>query len=191
MNIKYFNEFEKAKSAGLKTDAKISLDLFIDSFESFEEKEEWVKIFLEADEFGHKIRHELYEYVVFPVLLKGYENNDPWSYFWLAETIQNVYSSDKLHEKINHQTDYGLLKKCFAADSSNDVVRLALLDRIARSFNYAVHEWPVGVLYAPEESPEDFLSQIEYARVLDVENKYGDLFSNVEQIVIEDKTRSK
>ena len=55
--------------------------------------------------------------------------------------------------------------------------------------DYAVHEWPAGVCYAPEESPEDLLKEIDYARSLDMEKNYTEFFAKVEAIVNEDKAR--
>jgi len=65
MEIDYFEKFEKAKNLGLKTEAKTNIDLFIASFNSFNDKTEWVKSYLESGEYGQKIRHELYEQLYF------------------------------------------------------------------------------------------------------------------------------
>lgn len=189
MNIEYYKRFEKSKSQGLKAQAKLNIEKFIDSFSGIEEKEMWVKSYLEAGEYGHKIRHELYESVIFPVLVHGYRSNDSWSLFWLAETIQNVFASQVLHKQIDFNSDSWLLKKCFEIDESNRNVRLRLLDCTVRCLDYAIHEWPCGVLYAPDESPDDMLTEIEWARSLDVECRYSEFLSRVEAIVKEDKSK--
>jgi len=185
MNMEYFNKFEEAKKLGLKAEAKSNIRMFIDSFSDADERFHWVTTYLEKGGFGHKIRHELYDEIVFPVLLNGYHDNDPWSLYWLAQTIQNVYGSKKLHKQIDFKTDCELLQVRFESDQTDGRVRLALLASLISGFEYAVHEWPSGVLYAPDESPEDLLREIEYARSLDIEKKHTDFFAGIEAIVNE------
>lgn len=123
------------------------------------------------------------------MLLNGFKDNDSWSIFWLAETIQNIYGSKKLHEQIEYLTEFGLLKKCYLTDSKNQNVRLAFIDSIVKSFDYAIHEWPDGVIYAAYEEPEEFLLQIDYAKTLNIENNHSKFFLEVEEINKEDRAR--
>lgn len=189
MKIKFFNKFKEAKNLGHKAEAKTNVDLFIRSFSGLDEKSEWVKSYLEEGDFGHKIRHEVYEEVIFPVLLRGYKNHDPWALYWLAETMQNIYASKKLHELIDFKSEFELLRECFANDRNNDKVRVALLEHLRGSFSFAIHEWPTAVIYEAGESPDDLLAEIAYARTLDKEGTYSAFFSEVEEIVKKDKAR--
>ncbi len=190
MIITYFEKFESAKNLGVKSEAKTNIDLFVKSFEGTEEEFKWIKQYLESRKYGHKVRHELYEHIIFPYLLKNYEERNPWSMYWLAETIQNLYGTEKLHKQIGLRTDFGLLKECFELDSENDAVRIALLSRMADQFIYAVHEWPTGVLYAPDEKPQDLLEELEFARSIDKEKNYHLLFDEVIKIVHQDMQRA-
>ncbi len=190
MNSKHYADFKKAKNLGLKVEAKVHIEKFIQSFNNLEEKTTWVHDYLESRDFCHKIRHELYEAIIFPVLLSGYQQGDAWSLYWLAETHQNFYQAEKLHVQINFISDYELLKKCFDVDNTNDRVRLALLERIERRLDYLLHEWPAGILYAPDESAEEVLQEIEYARQLDKELKYVASFEEAESIIHEDQSRN-
>jgi hypothetical protein len=157
---------------------------FCQSFATPEEKAQWTRPFLEAGEYGHRIRHELYEHVVFPALLAGYENNDFWSTVWLARTTQNVYAAKALHEKIGYATQTALLRRCHELDPSNEAVRNELLDQQLAWFAYCIHEWPAGVLYghdgATVEQCREILEEIAYTRSLDVKSRHKDLLDDVE-----------
>ena len=189
MEREYFQKFVEAKESGLRGQAKGSLSHFIASFESLEEKAIWTKEYLERREYGHKIRHELYREIIFPVLLEGYRHHDSWALYWLAETIQNLYDCDELHQRIDHKTDFGLLRECFALDEGNSCVRVALLERLVRFFEYTIHEWPAGIIYPSHEGPDELLEELQYARQLDTEMKFSDFFEHVRTLLEEAKRR--
>ncbi|WP_196140637.1 hypothetical protein [Aliikangiella sp. G2MR2-5] len=189
MQIEFFKKYEEAKNLGLKKQASQHIKQFVESFDGGDEEKLWVKDYLEQRDYGHKVRHELYDRVIFPYLKEGYLKNDPWALYWLAETIQNIYSSEKLHEQIDYKSDYFLLKQSFKLDSSNDDIRKSLLNSIANQLGYATHEWPTGVLYAPDESPKDLIDEIEFGRSLDKEGKYTELFEETLDIVKQDMQR--
>jgi ubiquinone/menaquinone biosynthesis C-methylase UbiE len=109
MNKEYYKKFKEAQSKGLKKESKESINLFIGSFTDYSEKEIWVNKKLKHEFFGYKMRHELYENVVFPVLLNGYKNKNSWSIYWLAKTIQNIYQAKDLHIQIEEKIDIQLL----------------------------------------------------------------------------------
>jgi len=189
MNTLYFDKFEESKNLGLKKEASKYIKQFIESFEGLDGEKLWIRDYLEKRDYGHKVRHELYEKVIFPYLKEGYARNEPWAMYWLAETIQNLYTSEKLHEQIEFKTDYYLLKQCFKLESANDDIRLSLLDRMANQLCYATHEWPTGILYAPDEKPKDLIDEIEFGRNLDKEEKYTQLFEETLDIVKQDMQR--
>jgi hypothetical protein len=76
MKIEYFNEYVHYKNIGIKPKAKEFIDKFINSFENYMEKEQWTIEYLskiEMDSNG-RIRNELFEEIIFPVLFNGYNN---------------------------------------------------------------------------------------------------------------------
>jgi hypothetical protein len=83
----------KHSTRGLRKEAKLSICQFVESFTDFAEMEAWTRKFLSTFKGGKRIRHELYERIIFPVLLAGHDRLDPWSIYWLAETAQNLYSA--------------------------------------------------------------------------------------------------
>lgn len=189
MNIEYYRKFKEAQSKGLKAASKENILLFINSFSSFSGKEKWVIENLKHESFGYKMRHELYESIVFPVLLKGYKSNDPWSIYWLAKTMQNIYQSTDFHIQIGGKTDIQLLELSLDLEPHNIETRFALLESKIRGFEYAIHEWPSGVLYAPNETLEDFIADLKFTKKLDVENQFSNFFYEVEAIIEQEKIK--
>lgn len=189
MKAEYYNQYLHFKSIGLRAKATENLKQFIDSFESFEEKEQWTRDFLESGEYGHKIRHELYEIVVFPVLLKGYQKRDFWSLTWLIKTIHNIYKVKTLHEQIDFKTDYQLLQDCYSIDSQNPKIRKALLKKLLSWLDYSIHEYPMGILYGHNggtiDECQDILTHIEFVKKLDPEEKFKDFLDDVRTKVLE------
>jgi hypothetical protein len=191
MELEHYKQYLHFKTIGLRAEARQNLLQFINSFTSLTEKEQWTRQFLEAEEheYGDKIRHELYEGVVFPALLKGYQNHDPWSVLWLARTAQNLYKARHLHEQIDLKTDYGLLKECYSLDPSNPEVQKDLLSMQIRSLQYCIHEYPTGILYgkdgATTDECQEILSEIQFVRKLDTEKSQEKFLNEVQSKVLE------
>ena len=183
MKPNLYEQYLSLKKLGIKTEAKIVLDEFIASFQSFEEKENWVRQFLEGGDFGHKIRYEIYTNLVFPILLKGYSQKDVWSIFWLAKTSQNLYTNASLHAVIEFKSEFQLLAEAYALEPTEQI-RLHLLKELIRWFNYSQHEWPSGILYgvngASIEECDGILLNVEFARELDQDNVYEPILDDFE-----------
>ena len=162
--------------------------MFICSFADLDDKYKWSKEFLENTEYGHKIRHELYENIIFPVLRNGYDNNDPWSLYWLAKTIRNVYGSERMMSLIDNKSDFALMKEYYKLTKSDEIC-LELLSRTMSSIGYTMHEWPIGIVMGHLESLDELLNKIEYARTLDLGNKYTESLRETEKIVYSEKKR--
>ncbi|MHC5738425.1 hypothetical protein [Nostoc sp.] len=192
MELEYYKQYLHCKTLGFRSQARQHLQQFITSFASFTEKELWTHEFLENQEceYGDRIRYELYEQVVFPVLLSGYLKRDPWSVLWLARTAQNFYKVKHLHKQINFKTDYGLLKECYLIAPSNNQVHKDLLNVQIRWLQYCIHEYPSGILYgavngATIDECQEILSEVEFARKLDVEKNQDKFFNEVQSKVLE------
>lgn len=195
MKIEYYKQYLHLKNVGLRSSAKPYLQQFIDSFTSNNEKEKWTRQFLEVEnyQYGDKIRYELYEEVVFPVLLSGYRSNDPWSFLWLARTAQNLYHSKHLHRQIDFKTGYRLLKECYSLDPRNAEVQKDLLSIEIQWLDYCIHEYPTGILYgnngATIDECQEILSKIEFVRKLDLEETHKKFINEVRVKVVEYLTR--
>ncbi|MEH2376036.1 hypothetical protein [Nostoc sp.] len=193
MELEYYKQYLHYKKLGFRTQARQHLQQFIASFASFAEKELWTYKFLETQEyeFGwHIIRYELYEQVVFPVLLSGYQKRDHWSVLWLARTANNFYKVKHLHKQIDFKTDYGLLKECYLLAPNNNEVHKDLLSIQIRWLQYCIHEYPTGILYgavngATIDECQEILSEIEFARKLDVEKNQEKFLNEVQSKILE------
>lgn len=195
MELDYYKQYLHYKAVGFRSEARANLQQFIDSFVSITEKEQWTREFLEAGEYGHKIRYELYEEVVFPALLNGYQRKDPWSVLWLARTAQNLYKVKHLHEQIDLKTDFGLLKECYLLDPNNIEIRKDLLNIQVQWLQYCIHEYPTGILYgndgATTEECQEILSEIGFVREFDTKKIQEELLNDVQSKVLEYRDRSR
>ena len=101
MNIEYFNEYLKYEEMGLKLKVKEYLTNFINSFEGYNEKVLWTIEYLPKLKFNKngRIRNELFEEIVFPVLLEGYINKNIKLMLWMVKLNQNLYQNNKLWKK--------------------------------------------------------------------------------------------
>ncbi len=189
MELDYYKQYLHFKTIGLRFEARQSIQYFIASFASIAEKEQWTRQFIEEGNYGHKIRYELYEEVIFPALLSGYLKHDLWSVLWLARTAQNFYKLKHLHEQIGFKAYYGLLQECYFLNPSNTEVRKDLLSFQTGWFEYCIHEYPTGILYgcngATIDECQEILSEIEFARELDIKKTGEEFLNEVQSKVLE------
>jgi len=151
MDLQHYHEFQRLQAQGRKPEARAALERFITSAGRGEERQAWVREYLERGDYGHRIRHELYESLIFPVLLDGYRSGDVWSTLWLARTAQNLYASSTLHALVELKSEQQLLREAHELDPSDEAVRESLLAALVKWFAYSQHEWPAGILWGRTE----------------------------------------
>ena len=170
MNAELYQKFITLKETGKKSEAKAVLAEFIASFKTEEQKRKWTWEFLECGEYGHKIRHEIYAELIFPVLLEGYRRNDAHSLHWLAKTAQNLYANSALRSQVDNKGEYQFLQEAHKLAPSEEN-RNALLRWHLKWFGYCEHEYPAGILYGIDGATlaecEEILQGIEFVRTLD------------------------
>jgi hypothetical protein len=193
MDESLYTQFVTEQASGRKQEAKVAIRRFVESFNSHKEKEDWTRKFLSTQKPGAALRHELFEEIILPVLVGGYENRDPWSLYWLAETYQNHSSST--YRRLDLPAPQDLLKEAYALAPSSEEIRCGLLRSLLRGFEYMAHEWPAGLLYAPD-SPWltqywEIRAEIQLARELDTSGKHNNEIAEFEQIVAADAERKK
>lgn len=193
MEFSYYEEFKHALASGRRATASTALQPFIESFGSLEEKARWTRWYLENESYGHRIRHEIYESIIFPVLRNGYENSDPWCILWLARTAQNFYSSQSLWAQIDGKTGQSLLRELVELCPTHDEARANLLSNLIESFRYMVHEWPTGILYGCDGATADeclaIVADLDLARRLDSAHLHDDFLEDVSSKVREYQER--
>lgn len=189
----HYERYQALKAAGRRAEAADALAAFIASFVDNAEKETWARAFLATHDGRGTIRHELYEQVIFPVLLAAYRQNDPWSLRWFAATSQNLYQAKHLWSQVDYKTDFAFLKDLVAIAPNDAQARSALLDRQIDWLRHCVHEWPVGILYGMDGANlsqcDEILAEIESTRNLDADQAYAEFLGDVEAKVREYKVR--
>lgn len=195
LNIEHFHEFRRCLESGRRADAARSVNAFIGSFAGLDEKIAWTKAFLDARDVSDRIRHELYENVVFPALLDGYRRGDTWSLWWLARTMQNLYASEILWRQVDFLTAEAFLRALLLQHPDHEDARRALLARLVDGLRYAVHEWPRGILYGRDGATltecDDLGATLAEARRLDSEQVYSNFLDDFQRKLREYAARLK
>ena len=191
MNIEYFNEFLNNLNKGIKTKAKEYITKFISSFENFEEKEKWTMGYLQklTNNNNLRIRNELFEEIVFPVLINGYNNKNIVSMIWLVKLSQNYYQNNRIWEKMNYKTDYQIIKECYELEPNNNEIIELYLELEIEKINFSIHEWPYGILFgnsfATKEECKLLLEKVEFVKGLDQHQKYKQYISDYKSKILE------
>jgi hypothetical protein len=191
METKYYDEYRKYKKLGLRNEQKENIQKIIQSFMDFAEKQQWVIETLPKIEFdlNGRIRNELFEEIIFPVLLDGYNKRNINLMLWLVKLGQNYYQNKKIWEKLNFRTDMQIIKECYTLDPNNTEVMEKYLELEIRGINYSEHEWPYGILYgnnfATKDECKNILEEIPFIHKLDRNKKYEKYINEYENRVKE------
>src|SRR5262249_9460212 len=141
----------------------------------------------------HRIRHELYEHILFPVLLAGYQRRDPWALRYLARTAQNLYHAKSLWAQVG-VGEFELLKELLRLCPDDEQARTDVLAAQLRWFSHCTHEWPAGILHgmngASVQECEEILEEIALARKLDRARQHAAFLDDVEAKVIAYRSRT-
>jgi hypothetical protein len=193
VNAAFFEEYRELKDSGRRPEATAALAKFISSFAGMEEKTVWTRWYLESEQIGLKIRHELFEQVILPVLVEGYQRRDPWALRWLARTTQNLQHSKDLCGEIEFKTGWAFLKDLVAMCPEDDDARTELLGCHVGWFRHCVHEWPTGILYGMDGATvgecDEILAAVAESRHLDRDHKHAAFLDDFETKVIQYKAR--
>jgi hypothetical protein len=191
MNIEFFNEYLKYEQLGIKSKTKECLHGFINSFENDSEKELWAIEYLPTLEFNKhgRIRNELFEEIIFPVLLKGYNNKNVKLMIWMVKLIQNLYQNSKLSKEINYASDLDLIRECYKLDPKDNEITDLYLEIIIKKIAYRIHEWPYGIIigntFAEKDECKKLLEEIPLLNKLDRNKKYNEFIVEYENIIKE------
>ena len=184
MDESLYRQFVELSAAGRKVQARECVRLFSDSFESFEEKQRWTREFLKRGEFGHKIRHEIYSKVIFPVLEHGLHEGNFECMVWLARTSQNLYDDRRLHERIGFLSESMLLRRALATCPQDEELNRLLLRSLLKWLSYCEHEWPLGILYGNNGATlaecEEIALEVSFGRELDSQGEHASFLDEFE-----------
>ncbi|MDA8708307.1 hypothetical protein N9M10_02935 [Hellea sp.] len=174
MNDKLYTEYENYLALGRKKDAKIAIEKFIQSFMSYDEKKMWVESnildLVSKTNRALRIRHEIFRFLVFPVLLEGYKNKSAEHVRLLNTFRQNLYSDKESWRQIDFKSPLELSKLAYELNPDNLAIRSALLSSLLSGFDWLDHEWPSGLLCRKDRSTiNELLEEIRMAELLDDE----------------------
>ena len=193
MDLAKYEQFKELEARGLRKQAKAALHDFVHSCENDEERRAWTEKYLTDEMPKHRVRHELFEHIIFPVLLAEYHQQNTWATLWLAKLIQNLYNARFLHEAVGYKTENQLLRECFTWDSTNQEVRKLLLRSQIRWSEFCDHEYPSGILYgmngATLEDCQVLHKEVEFTRNLDDANSYTAYLQEFEEKLDEYEAR--
>lgn len=193
MNKSLYERFKKLRTERLQPQASEAMAEFLQSFTSIEDKVTFTHWFFKNDFDGKRIRRDLYETVLFPVLADGYKTSDPWSIKILAETDDNLHEAPQLRAQIGHKTKLLLLRQYLGARPSDYTARRNLLAEQINSLRYCEQEWPNAIIYGEHAATEieckKLSEEVTFARKLDVENKYKNYIDEFEAKLISYRKR--
>ncbi len=182
-NLELYETYERQLAVGRRKEAAQTIALFIQSFSGLEEKKQWSEAFLNGWS-SHKIRHEIYEHIIFPVLLESYKRSEPWGIHWLAKTAQNLYQATALWEQVDHKSECQLLDQLLSITPNDAGVKAELLARQIDWLRYCGHEWPSGILYGHDGATLPQCAEIKEAvakaRELDLSSAYSAFLADFE-----------
>jgi hypothetical protein len=169
-DLKLWTAYQEYELHGLKKEAKKSLDLFINSLKEYsEEQMDSIVLSLceQRENSDLKIKHNLFEQIIYPNLVKNAKRNLTDYYRLLATFEQYFHSSNKLatdaHSELNLTENYisaiELLELELRNNQNTKAAKL-LVNKFGWHLDYALHELPVGLLYEPPMI-EDFCDRIE------------------------------
>lgn len=187
MNMELYYRYERLADAGRRQESGKVLSAFIASLASDDERRSFSRTFLQQQFDRDQIRHELYEEVIFPVLLEGFRQRDAWALLWLAKTRINLLRATRLWDQIDRTAPADLLRQAYAARPEDEAIREELLAFLMEGFHTCLHEWPSAILTAQgaaeAEDCVELLEEVELARRLDPEQRHAEFLHEVEEKV--------
>jgi hypothetical protein len=190
---KLYEEYLRWQSLGVKAKATAALRAFLDSFHDLAAKAAWTDANLEGLKSNRhaRIRHELFEEVIFPVLLIRFQAAEPEAMYLLAQFRHNLYSASHLHRQIGSLGAEDLLRSANAKAPGEDRYRRGLLKALLEHFGYLDHEWPAGILVDVRDpsSWHALLEDIRLARDLDHAGEKADRLDQFEARVLAYESR--
>jgi hypothetical protein len=176
MDVRHYEEYKTQLAQGVHVAASAALAQFLASFVASESKAEWVRWYLANERWDQRIRHEIYEQLIFPVLLDGYQRGDLWCLRWLIRTVSNIYTGTQLWEQIDRKTELTLREELVARAPEDARARRELVDCFITMFRHNAHEWPRVILCGMDGASVSQCAQIlaaaERALELDVERRH-------------------
>jgi len=148
INTEAYEKYLLFSDQKLKLQTDNALNIFINSFETIEEKILWTKENISKIQVNNssRIRFELFNAIILPVLLIGYQRKEAFSLFWLARLVNNYYDNKEVLTEIHNKSPFELLDEAYKIDRTNESIRKEIINEWIKFVTYSQHEWPSGIL---------------------------------------------
>lgn len=170
-------QFLRFDALGLKREAKQAVLAIVEAVSGLDAKKTWVQNHLDRLPVNRasRIRHEIFEHIVFPALKAGFDRGDPEASYLLGKYSQNLSSKRALFEQMGGRSATDLFRAAFQNDSNSVRYRRAYLSSLIDELGYVFHEWPTGILIDHSDWHEglrELRGELSAALSLDEEGTY-------------------
>lgn len=175
-------QFLRSDALGLKRESRQAVLAIVDAVSSLDAKKTWVQNHLHRLPLNRasRIRHEIFEHIVFPVLKAGFDRSDPEACYLLGKYSQNLYSKRDLFEQLGGRFETDFFRTAFQHDSNSVRYRRAYLSSLIGELRFVFHEWPTGILIDHSdwhEALRELRGELSIALSLDDEGEYEALLA--------------
>lgn len=141
-------QFLRLEALGLKQESKQAVLAILDAVHSLDARVTWTRNNLDRLRFNgaSRIRHEIYEIIVFPALKAEFDRGDPEASYLLGKYVNNLYESRPLHEQLDQRSATDFFRIAFQSAPRCVRYRRAYLSSLLGGLKYTFHEWPSGIL---------------------------------------------
>jgi len=177
-----FERFLRYEKLGMRNEAKKSALDLVASVCGSNSEETWTRDNLHQLPLNGagRIRHEIFQYIVFPSLKAAMEQVDPEASYLLGKYVQNLYSDDTLWKQVGYRSKTELFREAYDASPNSPRYRGAYLAAVLADLGYTFHEWPSGILIEHanwRQELRDLRGQISLAMSLDLNGENASLLA--------------
>ncbi|MDC0658751.1 hypothetical protein N6L27_12135 [Leisingera sp. SS27] len=181
-------QFLRFDALGLRQKSKQAVLKLVEAVSSLEAKTVWTHNYLEQLPLNGsgRIRHEIYEDIVFPALQSGFDRGEAEASYLLGKYAQNLYARPALREQMEQRSEVDFFRLAFQGAPSSEKYRRAYLSSLMNSLRQDFHEWPTGILLDPAKpwrvALMDLKEELSIALSLDREGQFVALLGKWSEI---------
>jgi hypothetical protein len=170
-------QYLRFDALGLKLKTTQAVLSLVDAVSCMEAKVSWTRDNLDRLPLNRqgRIRHEIFENIIFPGLLDGFKNGDSEASYLLGSYAQNLYANPSIFEQVSERSALDFFRIAFQYDTSSARYQHAYLSSIIKDLEYVFHEWPAGILIDPSNFSDalfELKGELSIALSLDRDKQY-------------------
>lgn len=185
-----YEKYKQLKMKGLRKEANACVRNVIEEYLSSPDERFPYQILEDADG-NHKVNYLLFKKIVYPYL-KPRLDKDPDAIRKLISTLHNVYQDKEIHQELGWIDEADLLRRLLSIYPNDTQAKNRLVRKLFVWLDFAIHEWPMGILYKGEtyeEQYQNILDDIEELKQLDNSDSIRLFAEDVESKVRQDRER--